>query len=241
MPQINPHEIATQKRIIQLFQNLGYTYYGNWEERENNLNVEEKYLREYLAAQGYSQSLINKTVSETLAWAGTNAGSLYDRNKNFYALLRYGAKVKEEIGENFQTVQLIDWQNWEKNHFGIAEEVTIKGNKTRRPDLVLYVNGIALSVIELKRGTVDIAESVRQNISNQRSAFNENFFTTVQFIFAGNNTQGLKYGTIETTEKYYLNWKEDEDENTGYKLDKFLKKLLQQRTIFRYNVQRNCL
>ena len=222
---INPHEIATQKRIIQLFQNLGYTYYDNWGDRENNLNVEEKYLREYLVAQGYSQPLIDKAVSETLALAGTNAGNLYDRNKNFYALLRYGAKVKEEIGENFQTVQLIDWQNWEKNHFGIAEEVTIKGNKTRRPDLVLYVNGIALSVIELKRGTVDIAESVRQNISNQRSGFNENFFTTVQFIFAGNNTQGLKYGTIETTEKYYLNWKEDEDENAGYKLDKYLKKL----------------
>ena len=225
MPQINPHEIATQKRIIQLFQNLGYTFYGNWEERENNLNIEEKYLREYLAAQGYSPSLIDKAVSETLALAGTNAGNLYDRNKNFYALLRYGAKVKEEIGENFQTVQLIDWQNWEKNHFGIAEEVTIKGNKTRRPDLVLYVNGIALGVIELKRGTVDIAESVRQNISNQRSAFNENFFTTIQFIFAGNNTQGLKYGTIGTSEKYYLNWKEDEDENAGYKLDKYLKKL----------------
>lgn len=225
MSQINPHEIATQKRIIQLFQDLGYTYYGNWEERENNLNVEEEFLRKYLVEKGYSQSLISKSVSETLALAGTNAGNLYDRNKNFYALLRYGAKVKEEIGENFQTVQLIDWQNWEKNHFGIAEEVTIKGNKTRRPDLVLYVNGIALSVIELKRGTVDIAESVRQNISNQRSAFNENFFTTVQFIFAGNNTQGLKYGTIETTEKYYLNWKEDEDENAGYKLDKYLKKL----------------
>ena len=225
MPQINPHEIATQKRIIQLFQNLGYTYYGNWEERENNLNIEEEFLRKYLVAQGYSPSLIDKAVSETLALAGTNAGNLYDRNKNFYALLRYGAKVKEEIGENFQTVQLIDWQHWEKNHFGIAEEVTIKGNKTRRPDLVLYVNGIALSVIELKRGTVDIAESVRQNISNQRSAFNENFFTTIQFIFAGNNTQGLKYGTIETTEKYYLNWKEDEDENAGYKLDKYLKKL----------------
>jgi type I restriction enzyme R subunit len=133
--------------------------------------------------------------------------------------------VKEEVGEHFQTVQLIDWQNWEKNHFGIAEEVTLKGNKTRRPDLVLFVNGIALGVIELKRGTVDIAESVRQNISNQRGAFNENFFTTVQFIFAGNNTQGLKYGTIETKEKYYLNWKEDENDNTGYKLDKYLRKL----------------
>ncbi len=225
MPQINPHEIATQKRIIQLFQNLGYTYYGNWEERENNLNVEEEFLRKYLLEKGYSQSLINKAVSETLALAGTNAGNLYDRNRNFYALLRYGAKVKEEIGENFQTVQLIDWQNWEKNHFGIAEEVTIKGNKTRRPDLVLYVNGIALSVIELKRGTVDIAESVRQNISNWRNTFNENFFTTVQFLFAGNNTQGLKYGTIGTSEKYYLNWKEDEDDNTGYKLDKYLRKL----------------
>src|SRR5690606_28205036 len=120
----------------------------------------------------------------------------------------------------------IDWKDWHRNEFGIAEEVTLaKGQHIRRPDMVLYVNGIALGVLELKRGTVDIAESVNQSISNQKALFNEWFYSTVQFLFAGNNSQGLKYGTIETPAKYYLSWKEDEQDNTGYKLDKYLKKL----------------
>lgn len=222
---INPIERITQNRIIQLFKELGYTYYGNWEEREQNNNVEEIYLKSFLLKQGYSESLVKKAVQETLQLAQTNAGNIYERNKNFYSLLRYGVKAKENIGEHNQTINLIDWEKWDNNHFGIAEEVTLRGNKVRRPDIVLYVNGIALGVLELKRGIVDISESIRQNISNQKEKFNENFFTTVQFILAGNNTQGLKYGTIETSEKYYLSWKENEEDNEGYKLDKYLKKL----------------
>ncbi|ATA73600.1 restriction endonuclease subunit R [Capnocytophaga sp. H4358] len=222
---INPTERVTQNRVIQLFKELGYTYYGNWEERENNSNVEADYLRAFLQAQGYTQPLIKKAIDKATELAQTNAGNIYERNKNFYSLLRYGVKAKENIGEQNETIYLIDWKNWENNHFGIAQEVTLKGNKTRRPDIVLYVNGIALGVLELKRGTVDIVESIRQNISNQQEKFNENFFTTIQFIFAGNNTQGLKYGTIETPEKYYLSWKENLRDNEGYKLDKYLKKL----------------
>ncbi|MCH4830615.1 type I restriction endonuclease subunit R [Flavobacterium columnare] len=222
---INPLERVTQNRIIQLFKSLGYTYYGNWEERENNSNVEESYLRAYLQKQKYTASLIEKAIAETTQLAHTNASNIYERNKNFYSLLRYGVKAKENVGKQNESIHLIDWENWDNNDFGIAEEVTLKGNKTRRPDIVLYVNGIALGVLELKRGTVDISESIRQNISNQKEKFNENFFTTIQFILAGNNTQGLRYGTIETFEKYYLAWKEDETDNTGYKLDKYLTKL----------------
>lgn len=225
MNNINPIERLTQDRVIQLFKDLGYTYYGNWEERENNSNVEEKYLRAFLQKQGYSETLINKAVLETVNLAHANGGSLYERNKNFYSLLRYGVKTKESVGEQNQTVYLVDWKNPENNDFAIAEEVTLKGNKTRRPDIVLYVNGIAFGVLELKRGTVDISESIRQNISNQKEIFNENFFISVQIILAGNNTQGLRYGTIETPEKFYLSWKEDEENNEGYKLDKYLRKL----------------
>lgn len=226
MATISPIERETQNRIISMFTNeLKYDYYGNWEERSNNLNIEEKYLRVFLQSQGHSETIIKKTLHDVSALAHTNAGNIYERNKNFYSLLRYGANIKENEGDQKQTIHLIDWKNPDKNFFGIAEEVTLNGNHTRRPDLVLYVNGIALGVMELKRGIVDIAESVRQNISNQRDRFNERFYTTIQMIFAGNDTQGLKYGTIETTEKYYLSWKEDEEDNVGYKLDKYLKKI----------------
>ncbi len=97
-----------------------------------------------------------------------------------------------------ETVHLIDWQQPEKNDFAIAEEVTLHGDHERRPDIVLYVNGIAVGVLELKRSSVSIGDGIRQNISNQRPEFNEWFFSTVQFVFAGNDSEGLRYGTIGT-------------------------------------------
>lgn len=117
-------------------------------------------------------------------------------------------KDKEGAGEQNQTVWLVDWKNPEANDFAIAEEVTYNGENKKRPDLVLYVNGIALGVIELKRSTVSVSEGIRQNLDNQQKAFIRNFFTTIQLVMAGNDLEGLRYGVIETPEKYYLQWKE---------------------------------
>ncbi len=78
----------------------------------------------------------------------------------------------------------------------------------QRPDIVLYVNGIAWGVLELKRSIVSVSEGIRQNLDNQKKVFIEPFFSTMQWIMAGNDTEGLRYGTIQTPEKYYLTWKE---------------------------------
>lgn len=129
------------------------------------------------------------------------------------SLLRYGVKVKAEVGENAQTVWLIGWKHPKKNHFAIAEEVTVAAASDtahpKRPDVVLYVNGIALAVLELKRSTVSVAEGIRQNLDSQKKVFIEHFFSTMQWVMAGNDTEGLRYGTIQTPEKYYLTWKEE--------------------------------
>ena len=117
-------------------------------------------------------------------------------------------KVRPDVGEQNVTVWLIDWKNPGNNDFGIAEEVTVRGENTKRPDLVLYVNGIALGVLELKRSTVSVTEGIRQNLDSQKKEFIEPFFSTVQFVMAGNDTEGLRYGVIETSEKYWLHWKE---------------------------------
>ena len=117
-------------------------------------------------------------------------------------------KVRPDVGENTETVWLIDWKNPLNNDFAIAEEVTVEGEHTKRPDVVLYVNGIALGVLELKRSVVSVSEGIRQNLDNQKKMFIQPFFTTIQLIMAGNDTEGLRYGVIETPEKYYLTWKE---------------------------------
>lgn len=148
MDNVGQIERITQNRVIKLFQEeLGYSYLGNWEERENNSNIEIDLLTAFLTRKGYTKTQISKAIYELQTTANNFNDSLYTTNKNVYQKLRYGIKVKAEAGENFETVHLFDWENFANNDFAIAEEVTIKGNKTKRPDIVIYVNGIALGVI----------------------------------------------------------------------------------------------
>lgn len=216
MTTVGQIERLTQNRVVTLFQKqLDYDYLGNWEDRENNSNIEEDILRKYLTGRGYSKALIGKAIYELTHAATNQSKSLYDINKDVYTMLRYGVKVKEDVGENTKTVWLIDWKNPDKNHFAIAEEVTVRGENKKRPDVVLYINGIALGALELKRSTISVSEGIRQNLDNQKQVFIRPFFSTIQLVMAGNDTEGVRYGAIETPEKYYLAWKEESDkENT---------------------------
>lgn len=226
MSDVGKPEIVTQKRIIALFRKeLGYTYLGDWTERADNSNVEESLLLPWLARNGNTPAQINAAVHKLKTEARNPQRSLYENNQEVYKLLRYGVSVKTTVDAPTETVRLINWREPEKNDFAIAEEVTLSGNHDRRPDLVLYVNGIAIGVIELKNSRADIGLGIRQNLSNQQPEFHPWFFSTVQFVFAGNDSEGLKYGTILTPEKFFVAWKEDEADNAGYKLDKYLRKM----------------
>lgn len=206
---VGDKERVTQARVVEHFRNqLDYDYGGNLEDRDNR-NVDETKLRWNLLQRGVDEELASRAIQKLLSAAALGSGqSLYDANRRVYELLRYGVKVKRDVSDTTETVWLIDWDHPELNDFVVAEEVTIRGQHTKRPDLVLYVNGIALGVIELKRSYVDLAQGIRQNIGNQKQEFVRPFFATVQMLFAGNDVQGLRYGVIETPEKYWLEWKE---------------------------------
>ncbi|MEA2041655.1 MAG: type I restriction endonuclease, partial [Bacteroidota bacterium] len=240
MDNVGQIERITQNRVVKLFQDeLGYTYLGNWEERENNSNIEVDLLTAFLSrkggtlsqSKGYNKTQIDKAIYELQTTANNFNDRLYTTNKNTYQKLRYGIQIKAEAGENFETVHLFDWDNFANNDFAIAEEVTIhyksvaERSRSKRPDIVIYVNGIALGVLELKRSTVSVEEGIRQNITNQQDRFIQPFFATVQYLFAGNDTEGLRYGTIDTEEKYYLKWKEDIEDNSRNLLDKYIIKM----------------
>ncbi|MFR1814467.1 type I restriction endonuclease subunit R [Dysgonomonas capnocytophagoides] len=226
MSEVGQPERYTQDRIVKLFiEKLDYTYLGNWADRLDNKNIEEEYLRAYLESKRYAPELINRAIDKLVTESKNYDRNLYQNNKEVYNLLRFGAKVKVEVGNNYETIEFIDWKNPAKNKFYIAEEVTILGNREKRPDIVLYINGIAIGVLEVKRSIVSVREGIGQNIVNQRSEFIGSFFSTIQFVFAGNDTEGLRYGTVGTSEKFFMNWKEDEDDNSLLKLDKYLIKI----------------
>lgn len=210
MSEVGQKERRTQQRVVKLLRDtLKYRYLGFWDEREANSNVEENLVRAWLRQRGCDDALITKVMREVeQARAVHGARSLYDANRDFYALLRYGAKVRPQPGEPTKTVWLVDWEDPSKNELAFAEEVTIAGEHDKRPDIVVYVNGIAVAVLELKRSVISVTEGIRQNIGNQRKDFIAPFFATIQLVMAGNDTEGLRYGVIGSGAKDYLTWRE---------------------------------
>lgn len=227
MNQVGQIERLTQNRVVKLFKdNLNYSYLGNWEERIDNSNIEESFLFDYLTKNArYPDDLAKRAINEIKSESRNYDKSLYENNKKIYSLLRYGHETKSNPSERYQRVHYINWEEPEKNDFAIAEEVTFLGNREKRPDIVLYINGIAIGVLELKRSIVSIGDGIRQNITNQQKEFIQPFFTTIQLVMAGNDTEGLRYGTIGTPEKFFLKWQEDVQDNSMLQLDKYIMKL----------------
>ncbi|MGF0040290.1 type I restriction endonuclease subunit R [Peptoniphilaceae bacterium SGI.131] len=207
-------EKKLQKRVLKILKDeLGYRYIGNLEDLDNK-SVREDELIKNLEKRGYSSHLIKLALNEVRKVAYNQTSGLYQNNKAFYSLLRYGAQGLKDENKDRVTVHLIDWENIGNNDFAVAQEVSVlcfDNKRHKRPDVVIYVNGIALGVFELKRSSVSIGEGIRQNLTNQKYENIARFFNTIQFTFAGNEAEGLKYGTICTAEKYYLQWKEDQN------------------------------
>lgn len=211
---IGEPERPVQNRLLALFkEKLKYEYLGNYEYRTCNRNIERKLLFDYLmSTKKWSGNEAKRAITKLEKEAYCTPQNMQEKNEKVYSLFRYGVNVSPDVGTKKITVNLIDWEHPDKNQFYIAEEVTINSSTpdsfTKRPDLVIYVNGIALAVMELKRSKVSVHDGIRQTIGNQQENFIRPFFSTVQLLFAGNDSQGLYYGVIDTPEKFWLRWKE---------------------------------
>ena len=89
-----------------------------------------RFLADWLESQGQGDQIIERTLFEVSKAAAVGGSrTLYGANHEVYGLLRYGVKIHDAVGEQHETVWLIDWENPANNHFGIAEEVTVVARK----------------------------------------------------------------------------------------------------------------
>ena len=232
-------ERAYQDKILELFRNkLGYEYLGNLQYARNatvnsdgntNSPLIESEVRAFLESRvdangnkKHTDSQISEAImrlKSEITLPGNRFGQLTNKNTDVYNTLIYAMPVKPEPAKPEENVFFFDFDNPQNNRFRIAEEVSYIDRLTganSRPDLVVYVNGIALAVIELKRSIVSVTEGIRQHLSNQMELI-PSFFTTTQFTAVANETNGFMYATICTPQKYWCPWKKDTNE-TGVKL-----------------------
>ncbi len=144
---------------------------------------------------------------------------LLTANEKLYNALTLGLTVTEFVGSKKAsvTVPVIDWQNLANNSFIITEELEVlntAGTGTRRPDLVAFVNGIPLVVIEAKRpdsgnpNSSMVEEGISQTIRNQKQDEIPQLFAFAQLLLSISMTDG-RYGTTRTQRKFWTNWHEE--------------------------------
>lgn len=139
-------------------------------------------------------------------------------NERIYDLLRLGKALQQTILGDTRSFQLhfIDWEHPERNAFHVTEEFEVErsgSDETCRPDLVLFINGIPVSVIECKRPDLDDAmrQAISQQIRNQKPEFIPRLFLYGQLLLAVSKNEA-RYGTVGTPEPFWSVWREDLDE-----------------------------
>lgn len=208
---VDPEREVQLKVLEHLDSHCHYTYIG-FLKNQDNTSIRRDTLKQYLKEKQHcterqADEAINKLLNAAHC---TRQQDLYNANKEVYHTLRYAVSVLTPSGTSHQSVWLIDWEHPENNIYEVAEEVSVPCDHPDihhiRPDIVIYVNGIALAVLELKKSTVSAKDAIRQNLRNQDLI--PHFFAVPQLLLAGNPSEGLYYGTTLTPEKYWLRWKE---------------------------------
>ena len=237
-------ENKIQQNSINLLQSLGYKFIS----REENLKLRggktsEVLFREILTQKlgeinGYeykgkrykfSQSSILKAVDE-LAGVSLNEG-LMIANEKITNLLLLGTSLEENLEDGTKrsfSFKFIDFENLQNNDFYVTEEFEVSrvsqgdAQKHRRPDLVLFINGIPIVVIELKKSSVSFENGIKQLEKEQGKDEIAHLFKYIQLTIAANGS-GARYGTTGTPFKFYSVWKEQDEAKAKESLKSVIK------------------
>ena len=195
-------EVLLKPRLIEVLQTRRYEYKGEW--------------------YPLSPSGIDQIVRELSALS--LAEGLMPANERLYGKLALGITVTEFMpdGKKHQpTIPVIDWSDATANHWDVTEELEVlaaQGTHHRTPDVVCYVNGIPLVVIEAKRpesgggsnpAKAMVNEGISQHLRNQRPDEIPNLFGYAQLLLSISQTEG-RYGTTHTAAKFWAKWREEE-------------------------------
>ena len=199
-------EVLLKGRLIEVLQTRRYEYKGEW--------------------YPLSPSGIDQIVRELSALS--LAEGLLPANEWLYGKLALGITVTEFMpdGKKHQpTIHVIDWMDTTANRWDVTEELEVlaaQGTHHRTPDVVGYVNGIPLVVIEAKRpessggshpAKAMVQEGISQHLRNQRPDEIPNLFAYAQLLLSISQTEG-RYGTTHTASKFWAKWREEEFDET---------------------------
>lgn len=216
-----------QNALVARFRDeFGYEYLGNFQYAKGetvnkfgiaNSPILDDEVRKFLRKQNRTELQVEDVLVQLKSMArlsDSKMKSLTQCNNDLYESLILGIKSKPSPDASHEDVALFDFDNIYNNNFAIAEEVSFIDpltGKNKRPDIVVYVNGIALAIIELKRSLVSYEEGIKQHLSNERD-YIPSFFTTTQFTIASNDDVEFRYGTIGTPLSFWCKWKKDTNE-----------------------------
>lgn len=233
-------DLSSLLPALQLLQNLGYEYLKpsetvNLRGGKKSVSVLEDVLTKQLAKinsiefkgqkHAFSENNIKNAVQSI---ANMQFDALMTNNEAIYDLLTLG-KAFEQTIEGYKqsfSMKFIDWENPENNIFHVTDEFEVErrnSKQTRRPDIVVFVNGIPLAVIECKRPDLKdgIKEAISQQLRNQKSDEIPELFTYSQILLALSQNQA-QYATTDTPLKFWSVWKEDEEKQEEPLLHKLI-------------------
>lgn len=216
----------SQVPALQLLQHLGYSYLTEDEAvelRGGRLSavlldgVLEQHLRKInkIRFKGEEHEFSEGNIQSAIqALKDIPFDGLVRTNEKIYELLLWGKSLQQSIRGDTKsfTLQYIDWNDLTNNMFHVTEEFVVErsgSSKTCIPDIVLFVNGIPLCVIECKRPDIKdaIDEAVSQNIRNQRDDFIPKLFLYSQLLLGVSKNEAM-YGTTASAAKFWAVWKE---------------------------------
>jgi len=229
-------ELISQIPAAQLLVNLGYQYLtpaqalelrGGSQRQVVLTDILADWLREHnrFEYKGQQHPFTENAINEALRRVTDIplADGLTRVNERIYEILTLGISLPQSIAGDTRHYSLnyIDWQHPENNVYHVAEEFVVereRSHQTRRPDLICFVNGLPLAVIECKRpdlkveeGGLPYEEAISQHLRNQKEGEIRHLFAYSQVLIAV-STNHAAFGTTCTPKKFWSNWREEQDD-----------------------------